>query len=83
MCQKINTMKRFFLLMSHPPHNQIPHVVDVFPQRYFVQEVVAETVKNNQSFLTKDQIVRLGVLPSPNPRAFIIPIDIPRDWFIH
>ena len=80
MCQKTNTTKRFFLLLHHPVYHK-PNILRVFPDRLPIQNIIQESVY--QDYLTKEQIERLKVPYTHNLRGFFLPINIPRDWFIH
>ena len=81
MCQKTNIKKLFFVLLNQP-----------FPlQRAVPLGVVKSTVKTqylydvsrNTSFLTEKQIKDLGFVPPKALQCYLVPIEIPRDWFLH
>ncbi len=81
MCQKTNTMKSFFLLLHHPPPLQKPLVLRVLkstPHTLTLYEKSRNTV-----FLSPSDIQSLGVEPPIHKNAYLIPFQIPRDWFIH
>ncbi len=81
MCQKTNTMKRFFVLLNHPAPLQKPYVLRVIkPSSH--SDNLFETSRNT-FFLTKKEIESLGVIPPPLLRAYLLELQIPRDWFIH
>ncbi len=81
MCQKINVTKRFFVLLNHP-----------FPlQKAIPLGVVKNTatsqclyeLSRNSLFLSENQIKELGFEPPKALQAYLVPIEIPRDWFLH
>ena len=74
-------MKRFFVLLNHPPPLQKPLVMGILKDTHFVQQYY-ETSRNT-TFLTKAQIKDLGYQSPPEHKAYLVPIDIPRDWFIY
>ncbi len=81
MCNKTNVTKRFFLLLHHPHHFQKPTILHIFPNQMFVQQIVKES--KEQTFLTKKQSEILNISPSVGARSYFLPIEIPRDWFLH
>ncbi len=81
MCQKINTMKHFFVLLNHPAPLQKPLVMGVVKQTPLVSSIY-ETARNT-IFLTAKQIKDLGYPIPTVHKAYLLPIEIPRDWFIH
>lgn len=81
MCQKTNTIKHFFLLLNHPPPLQKPLVMGVLKQTPLSTSVY-ETSRNT-IFLSEKQINELGYQPPKLNQAYLLPIEIPRDWFIH
>jgi hypothetical protein len=81
MCQKTNTIKRFFVLLNHPPPLQKPLVLGVL-KHTFDTETIFEQARNT-TFLTESQIRKLGYQVPLENKAYLLPIDIPRDWFIH
>jgi hypothetical protein len=81
MCQKSNLTKRFFLLVNHSYPLQQPSVVSVFKETPQVKQVFATT--KFSPFLLKSDLVFLGKSPSPTGKDFLVPVEIPRDWFLH
>jgi hypothetical protein len=81
MCQKSNVTKRFFLLVNHSHPVQQPHIISVFKETPQVKRVF-DTTKFSP-FLLKSDVVLLGKSPSPTGKDFLIPVEIPRDWFFH
>jgi hypothetical protein len=80
MCQK-NTLKHFFVLLNHPTPLTKPLVMGVVKQSPIVTSIY-ETSRNSM-FLTDKQIKDLGYQPPTVHQAYLLSIQIPRDWFIH
>ncbi len=81
MCQKTNITKRFFLLLNHPPPLQKPLVMKVLKETPFTTTVYDQT--RNTIFLSNKHLLELEIQPPKVHQAYMLPIDIPRDWFIH
>jgi hypothetical protein len=81
MCQKANTMKQFFVLLNHPPPLQKPIVIGVVNKTFFTDSIY--DVTRNTNFLTANQVKDLGFKVPPQNKSYLVPIEIPRDWFIH
>lgn len=81
MCQKRNTLKQFFVLLNHPAPLQKPLVMGVLKQTPMSLSIY-ETSRNTV-FLTEKQIMDLGHTPPTLHQAYLLPIEIPRDWFLH
>jgi hypothetical protein len=80
MCKK-TTLKHFFVLLNHPVPLQKPMVMGVLKQTPLAKSVF-ETSRNT-FFLTETQLNELGYQPPIVHQAYLLPIQIPRDWFIH
>jgi hypothetical protein len=80
MCQK-NTLKRFFLLLSHPSPHQQPKVLSVLKDTPTTKNIF-ETARYS-SCLSKRDVQALGKKAEATGKEYLIPIEIPRDWFIH
>jgi hypothetical protein len=81
MCQKLNSTKRFFVLLNHPAPLQKPLLLRVL--RNTPEAIQAYEQTRNTFFLSKPQISTLGVEPPPECKAYLLPVDIPRDWLLH
>lgn len=81
MCQKQNTIKRFFVLLNHPSPLHKPLVLGVFKSTPIVSSLYEVT--RNTVFLTDKQIEELGHKVPKVHQAYMLPIEIPRDWFLH
>jgi hypothetical protein len=81
MCQKIYNTKQFFLLLNHSVHTLQPSVVGVLKDTNRVREIAYKT--KNDVFLLKRDVEALGYTHSVGMRPYIIPFEIPRDWFLH
>lgn len=81
MCQKIYKTKQFFLLLNHSAHTLQPTVVGVLKDTHKVREIVYKT--KNDVFLLKRDVEALGYTHSAGMRPYIVPFEIPRDWFLH
>ena len=80
MCQK-NSLKRFFILLSHPSPYQHPKVLSVFKDTPNVKQMFETT--RYTSFLSKRDVLLLGKQPHGTGKEYLVPVEIPRDWFIH
>ena len=80
MCIKANT-KRFFVLLHHPPPLQKSLPLGVYKQTSLTKEMFEST--RNQVFLNKTQLKELGIENHHFRNAYLVPIEIPQDWFIH
>jgi len=81
MCQKTNTLKHFFVLLNHPVPLQKPLVMGILKQTPLTTSIF-ETSRNTV-FLSETQLKELGFQPPTVHQAYLLPIQIPRDWFIH
>ena len=81
MCQKTNVMKHFFVLLNHPAPLQKPLVLGVFRHTQHTNTLYENC--RNSTFLNEKQIETLGVQSNKFQKAYLLPIQIPRDWFIH
>ena len=81
MCQKTNALKHFFVLLNHPAPLQKPLVMGVLKETSTVVSIYE--VSRNTIFLTETQIKELGYQPPKVHQSYLLPIQIPRDWFIH
>jgi hypothetical protein len=81
MCQKLNTMKRFFVVLNHPAPLQRPLVLGVVKQTHHTVQLY-ETSRN-ELFLTPKTVESLGIQPPKALKAYLVPIEIPKEWFIH
>lgn len=81
MCQKTNITKRFFLLVHHAHPHQQPSIVSVMKETPFVKQIYNET--KFSPWLQKRDLYTLGQSPSTQGKEYLIPVDIPRDWFLH
>ncbi len=77
----MQTTKHFFVVLTHPFPLQkalVLGVVKATPQAQALFEG-----SRNSVFLTPPQLQSLG-LPQPQfKETYMVPIAIPRDWFIH
>lgn len=80
MCQT-NIMKHFFVILYHPPPLQRALVMGVVKKTPQTQQIFEET--RNTLFLRKDDIQTLGLKLPVHRHSYLVPIQIPRDWFIH
>jgi hypothetical protein len=81
MCQKTKTFKHFFVLLNHPLPLQKPLVMGVLKQSPLVTSIY-ETSRNSV-FLSDAQIKELGYTIPTVHQSYLLPIQIPRDWFIY
>jgi hypothetical protein len=80
MCQK-NILKSFFVLLNHPPPLQKPLVLRVL--RSTPQTLSLFEKSRNTLFLSPSDVKSLGIQPPSELKAYLVPIQIPRDWFLH
>lgn len=78
MCVKGPSCKRFFVLLNHPLKLTKPVVLGVIKPRLGFEPIVPPP----QIYLTDKQVQSLGYTPSVEMRAFLVPIDIPREWVL-
>jgi hypothetical protein len=83
MCQKTNLTKTFFVLLSHPLHTPKPLVLTVLQKKPHVEQIFQEASANGQTFLWPSQLKSLLANQPQGTRASLLPIQIPRDWFLH
>lgn len=81
MCQKPNTLKHFFVLLNHPKPLQKSLVLGVMKQTPLSKELFEQS--RNQIFLQPNQIQSLGFKPPKECQAYLVPIQIPKDWLLH
>lgn len=81
MCNKSHMTKRFFVLLNHPFPLQKALVLGVVKDTPQSQHIFEAT--RNPIYLTPHQIKCLGIKPSSTPETYMVPIQIPRDWFLH
>ena len=82
MCQKTNLTKRFFVLLHQPFPLQKVLVLGVAKHTPHSEALFDQS--RNTFFLTPSEIQLLGIKPHCTYReAYMVPIEIPRDWFLH
>lgn len=81
MCQKTNITKSFFVLLNHPPPLRKPLVMGVLKQTPLTKNLY--DVTRNTVFLSEKDIKELGYNPPKVHQAYLLPVEIPRDWFLH
>lgn len=81
MCQKQNTIKHFFVLLNQPITLQRAFPVGVVKKTAFTQSLYE--LSRNTTYLTENQIKDLGFQSPKALQAYLVPIEIPRDWFLH
>jgi hypothetical protein len=81
MCQKTNIKKHFFVLLNHPFPLQRAVPLGVVKNTVTTQNLYE--ISQNTTFFSEKQIKDLG-FQSPNAlQSYLVPIEIPRDWFLH
>ena len=80
MCQKTSITKRFFVLVNIPIQTQKPLVMGVL-RNQFMTDVLWK--QKRDGMLKETEVEALGYTPSVGMRAHLVPIEIPRDWFLH
>lgn len=81
MCNKSKLTKHFFVLVNHPAPLQKPYVMGVVKQNYLTKELFEST--RNSVFLQKKDVESLGYKAPSVLQAYLLPIEIPQDWFLH
>jgi hypothetical protein len=80
MCQK-NLLKSFFVLLNHPAPLQKPLVLRVLKSTPQTMDLFEKN--RNFTFLSAADVKTLGVEPPSQLKAYLLPIQIPREWFLH
>ena len=80
MCNKQNLLKHFFVVVNHPPPLTRPLVLGVIKQTHHTNYLY-EKCRNGS--LSKQEIEDLGLKGPSLVHSYMLPIDIPRDWFLH
>lgn len=80
MCQK-QILKKFFILVNHPTPLQKPYVLGIVKPTAFSNSLFEKT--RNTVFLEKKEVESLGFQPPKALQAYLLSIQIPRDWFLH
>lgn len=81
MCQKHNATKRFFLVVNHPPPLQKPFVLGLVKSTPYTERIFEQS--RNTVFVQRNEIMSLGIVPPKYLHAYLLPVDVPRDWFLH
>ena len=81
MCQKTNLTKRFFVVLHQPYPLQKALFLGVVKENPISKELFENS--RNSLFLSSKDIQSLGVKPPVIPGTYLVPIEIPRDWFLH
>lgn len=81
MCQKHNATKRFFLVVNHPPPLQKPFVLGLVKATPFTQGLFEKC--RNTVYLERKEVEAMGLVPPRANHSFMLPVDVPRDWFLH
>ena len=80
MCNKTNLTKRFFVLFHHPINAHKPI------QLGLLKETPSTTMlykPNDLTFLLKQDVEQFGYKFPKGSRCYMVPIEVPRDWFLH
>ena len=81
MCQKSNIFKHFFVVVNHPVPLAKPYVLGVIKRNPFAENLFEES--RNKFFFGEKEVTLLGINPPKLTQAYLLPIQIPRDWFLH
>lgn len=81
MCEKSKHVKRFFVLLNHPAPLQKAIPMGVLKDASHLQFLYEKT--RNTVFLSTKEVKGLGFQPPQESNIYLVPIEIPRDWFIH
>ena len=80
MCVKNNIMVRFFAIVNMSK-NTAPTVLGVKKYTPYIQSIYE--ANQNTSFISKKDIENLGFSSSSDPMVKIIPMDVPRTFFLN
>ena len=81
MCNKSKITKHFFVLVNHPFPLQKPYVMGVVKPTILTTQLFERT--RNSVFLDKKEVESLGYKAPSSLSAYLLPIEIPKDWFLH
>lgn len=81
MCNKSHMTKRFFVLLHQPYPLQKALFLGVVKENPISKDVFENT--RNSLFLSSKEIHSLGYQPPVMPGTYLVPIEIPREWFLH
>lgn len=81
MCNKSNVTKRFFVLLNHPNALRKAIPMTVLKDAPHLQSLYESC--RNTVFLTPSQVESLGIKPPNESNMYLVPIVIPREWFLH
>jgi len=80
MCNKTNLTKRFFVLFHHPMTAHKPIQLGLLKDTPLTQTLYKS---NDLSFLLKQDVEQFGYKFPLKSRCYMVPIEVPRDWFLH
>ena len=80
MCVKNNIMVRFFAIVNMSK-NTAPIVLGVKKHTPYIQSIYE--ANQNTAFISKKDIENLGFSSSSDPKVKIIPMDVPRTFFLN
>jgi len=80
MCVKNNIMVRFFAIVNMSK-NTAPIVLGVKKNTPYIQSIYE--ANQNTTFISKKDIENLGFSSSSDPKVKIIPMDVPRTFFLN
>jgi hypothetical protein len=81
MCEKSKLLKHFFVVLNHPYPLQKALAMGVVKHTPDTRLLFEK--QRNQLYLTKTDIQSLGLNPPKESNVYLVPIQIPRDWFLH
>ena len=81
MCQKGNAIKRFFLVVNHPPPLQKAYVLGLVKSTIQTEDLFEQS--RNTVYISRKEVQGLGIRAPFQTHAYLLPVEIPRDWFIH
>jgi hypothetical protein len=79
MCQKIDLMKRMFVVLRHSNTPQ-PHVWNIIPPLTQAEEIYKVHSKT-PGFLTKNELSCLFTNSIEESNYSMIPLELPANWF--
>lgn len=80
MCTKQNLLKHFFVVVNHPAPLRRPLVLGVVKQTPHTKSLFE---KCRNTVLSKQEVEDLGFKPPSVQNSYLLPIEVPRDWFLH
>ena len=83
MCNKINIMKKFFIITNSPSTQLHPSVIKVLKYKPIIDRIYKINILYDQKYLNKNEIELIGIKYSPEENLQLIPVEIPSSYFLN